>query len=134
MFYKECVQDKRKQESNTDYLRLSEQFVFWFLCVLSLPLPQLATEKADSSYMLEIDVEMFKIQEHLARLYTRLEGHHQTKAQAEAKHRQAQDRLDEIKSQFSNITSQDRKAKANGETVLQCRLMTDLIHDDDSYL
>lgn len=76
-------------------------------------------EKADSSHMLEIDLEMFRTQEHLARLYTRLEDYHQTKAQVEVKHRQAQDDLETMKNQFSNITSQDSKAKANGKTVLR---------------
>lgn len=82
-------------------------------------LPQLAMDKADSSHMLEKDLEMFRIQENLARLYTRLEDHHQTKAELEAKHRQTQDRLEEIKGQFSNITNQDSKTKANGESFMQ---------------
>lgn len=83
-----------------------------------LSLSQLAMEKADDDYMLEINLDMFRIQEQLARLQTRLEDRHNTKAQAEAKHWQAQDQLEATKSQCSSITSQDRKAKANGETDL----------------
>lgn len=74
-------------------------------------------EKAAASNIQEICLEMFRIQEQLARLQTRLEDRHQTKAQAEAKHRQAQDQLEEIKCQYSSDASQDRKARANGETV-----------------
>ncbi len=75
-------------------------------------------EKADANHMLEIGVEMFRIQEQLARLQTRLEDRHHTKAQAEAKHQQAQDQLEAMKNQCSSITHQDSKAKANGETDL----------------
>lgn len=78
---------------------------------------QLALEKADAKHILETGVEMFRIQERLARLQTRLEDRNHTKAQAEAKHLQAQDQLEAMKSQYSSITSQDSKAKANGETV-----------------
>lgn len=86
--------------------------------MLPLPLPQLAMKKEDDNLMLEMGTEMFRIQEQLARLQTRLEDRHHTKAQAEARHRQAQDQLEAMKSQYSIITSQDSKAKANGETDL----------------
>lgn len=79
---------------------------------------QLAQEKADAKHILETGVEMFRIQEQLARLQTRLEDRNHTKAQAEAKHLQAQDQLEAMKSQCSSITSQDSKAKASGETDL----------------
>ncbi|KAM8880531.1 coiled-coil domain-containing protein 40 isoform 2-T3 [Spinachia spinachia] len=74
---------------------------------------KLATEKADANHLLEIDVEMFRIQEQLARLQTRLDGHHHTKAQAEAKHQQAQDQLEAMKNQCARITGQNGKAKAH---------------------
>ncbi|XP_044044651.1 coiled-coil domain-containing protein 40 [Siniperca chuatsi] len=82
---------------------------------------KLAMEKADASHILEIGVEMFRIQEQLARLQTRLEDRHHTKAQAEAKHRQAQDRLEAMRNQCSSITSQYSKAKAN-VTQLQAEI------------
>ncbi|XP_028993575.1 coiled-coil domain-containing protein 40 [Betta splendens] len=78
---------------------------------------KLVTEKVESKHMLEVDVNIFRIQEQLARLYTRLEGRNQSKAQAEAQHQQTQDRLDQMKSQFSNITIQDREAKAKASQL-----------------
>lgn len=86
--------------------------------MLSHTLPQLATEKQDADHILEIGVEMFRIQEQLARLQTRLEDRHHTKTQAEAKHQQAQDQLAAMRNKWSSITSQNSKAKANGETDL----------------
>lgn len=77
---------------------------------------QLAIEKEDDKCKLEKGVEMFRIQELLARLQTRLDDRHQTKAQAETKHQQAQEQLEAVKRQHSSVTSQDGKAKANGET------------------
>lgn len=73
-------------------------------------------EKADAKLILETGVEMFKIQEQLARLQTRLEDRNHTKAQAEVKHREAQDQLEAVRSQYSTIVSQDSKVKTNGET------------------
>ena len=58
---------------------------------------------------------MYGVQEQLARLQTRLDDRQHTKAEAEAKRQQARDQLEEIKRQYSNITGQDRKDKANGE-------------------
>ncbi|XP_018534051.1 coiled-coil domain-containing protein 40 isoform X1 [Lates calcarifer] len=74
---------------------------------------KLAMEKADASHVQENGVEMFRLQEQLARLHARLEDRHQIKAQAEAKHRQAQDQLEATKSQYSSTASQASKAKAN---------------------
>ena len=61
---------------------------------------------------------MFRIQEQLARLQIRLEDRHQTKALAEAKHRQAQDQLEAMKSHYSSTASQANTVKAHGETDL----------------
>ncbi|TDH16399.1 hypothetical protein EPR50_G00020560 [Perca flavescens] len=74
---------------------------------------KLAMEKDDASYILEIGVEMYRIQEQLARLQTRLDDRHQASAQAEGKHQQAQDHLEAMKSQYSCITTQNVKAKTN---------------------
>ncbi|XP_040892417.1 coiled-coil domain-containing protein 40 [Toxotes jaculatrix] len=83
---------------------------------------KLVMEKADASYIQEISVEMFNIQEQVARLHSRLDDRHQTKAQAEAKQRQAQDQLEAMKSHYSSTTSQYSKAKTN---VSQLQAETD---------
>ncbi|KAF3687186.1 Coiled-coil domain-containing protein 40 [Channa argus] len=88
---------------------------------------KLAIEKADASHMLEMGVEVFRLQEQMARVHTRLEDHHQTKAQAEAKRHQAQDQLDEMKSQYSHLSSQNTKAKASVSQV-QSELDSLLMH------
>ncbi|XP_041790181.1 coiled-coil domain-containing protein 40 [Chelmon rostratus] len=81
---------------------------------ISLALKEkLALEKQDDNHRMETSAVIFKIQEQLARLKTKMEDRHHTKAQAEAKHRQTQDQLEAIKSQHSSITSQESKAKAN---------------------
>ncbi|XP_034400840.1 coiled-coil domain-containing protein 40 [Cyclopterus lumpus] len=83
---------------------------------------KLAKEKADTNHIQETGVEMFRVQEQLARLQTKLDDHHHTKAQAEAKHQQVQDQLESMKSQYSRISSQNGKAKAN---VSQLQAETD---------
>ena len=102
-----------RQKSQTDCF----DDLFSDSSLLSLPLPQLMMEKETASNKQEICSEVFDIQEQLVRLQTRLEDRHQTKAQAEAKHRQAQDQLEAMKSQYSSNTSQESNARANGETV-----------------
>nr|XP_020451651.1 coiled-coil domain-containing protein 40 isoform X1 [Monopterus albus] len=74
---------------------------------------KMAMEKGDTSHTQEKGVEMFRIQEQLARLYNKLEDRNQTKTQAEAKHWQAQVQVEAVKSQYSSGTSQDTKAKAS---------------------
>ncbi|XP_070832310.1 coiled-coil domain-containing protein 40 isoform X1 [Chaetodon trifascialis] len=74
---------------------------------------KLALEKEDDNHRKETGVEIFKIQEHLARLQTKLEDRHHTKAQAEAKHWQSGNQLEAMKSQHSSTSSQESKAKAN---------------------
>ncbi|XP_068178034.1 coiled-coil domain-containing protein 40 isoform X2 [Antennarius striatus] len=88
---------------------------------------KLALEKSDEKRMEDIHVEMFRIQEQLARLQTRLEEHHHAKSQAEAEHRQAQDRLEETKSQHSGITHRHLKAKAS-VSQLQAELDNLMLH------
>lgn len=79
---------------------------------------QEALEKADAKDILETGVEMFRVQEQLARLQTRLQDRNHIKAQAEAKRRQAQDQLEAMKTQHSSIINQYSKAKASGKTDL----------------
>lgn len=59
---------------------------------------------------------MFGVQEQLVELQARLDDRNQNKAQAEARHRQAQDQLEAMKSQYSNNSSLEKKAKVYGET------------------
>ncbi|XP_070710661.1 coiled-coil domain-containing protein 40 [Pempheris klunzingeri] len=88
---------------------------------------KLAMEKTDDNHIVEHGIEMFGVQEQLARLQTRLEDRHHTKEQAEAKHRQAQNQLEAMKSQYSIITSQDSKAKAN-VSQLQAEIDNLMLH------
>ncbi|XP_049428773.1 coiled-coil domain-containing protein 40 [Epinephelus fuscoguttatus] len=74
---------------------------------------KLEMEKADASHIQEKNVEMFRTQEHLGRLQTRLDDRHHTKAQAEAKHQQTQDQLGVMKSHHSSISNRAIKAKAD---------------------
>lgn len=63
-----------------------------------------------------MSLEIYRVQENLARLQDKLDDLHQTKAEAEAKHHQALDQLEVTKSQFSSTTNQHKKANINGET------------------
>ncbi len=81
-----------------------------------LPLSQLALEKAEDNQIQEMKLEVFRVQEQLVKFHTKLEDHHHSKAEAEAKHWQAQDQLEATKSQHSSLKSQESKAKARGET------------------
>ncbi|KAK1885678.1 Coiled-coil domain containing protein 40 [Dissostichus eleginoides] len=78
---------------------------------------KLANEKEDDKHLQELGVGMYGVQEQLARLQTRLDDRQHTKAEAEAKRQQARDQLEEIKRQYSNITGQDRKDKANASQL-----------------
>ncbi|KAF0037900.1 hypothetical protein F2P81_010774 [Scophthalmus maximus] len=89
----------------------------------------LAEEKADTRLTLEMGFEMSVIQEQLARLHTRLEDHHQTKAQAEAKCRQAQDQLEEVKGHHSSTLDKHSKATAS-VSQLQVELDKLILHLD----
>ncbi|KAM9857686.1 coiled-coil domain-containing protein 40 [Aulostomus maculatus] len=74
---------------------------------------KLDLEKADTSYLQEMGVEVFKVQERLATHHARLEARHLTKLQAEARHQQAQDQLEAARFQHSSATSIKSKARAN---------------------
>ncbi|KAL3067510.1 hypothetical protein OYC64_017271 [Pagothenia borchgrevinki] len=78
---------------------------------------KLANEKEDDKHLQKLGVGMYGVQEQLARLQTRLDDRQHTKAEAEAKRQQARDQLEEIKRQYSNITGQDRKDKANASQL-----------------
>ncbi|KAM9792745.1 coiled-coil domain-containing protein 40 [Neosynchiropus ocellatus] len=78
-------------------------------------------EKSDSKALEEIGVEMFQVQEHLARLQVKLEGCQQDKIQAEAEHQQIQEKLESMKSQDSNQNDHVAKAKV-AESQLQVEL------------
>ncbi|XP_063739147.1 coiled-coil domain-containing protein 40-like isoform X2 [Eleginops maclovinus] len=74
-------------------------------------------EKEEDKRLQGLGVGMYTVQEQLARLQTKLDDHHQNKAEAEAKRQQAKAQLEEIKRQYSNISSQDRKDKANASQL-----------------
>ncbi|XP_035036633.2 coiled-coil domain-containing protein 40 [Hippoglossus stenolepis] len=74
---------------------------------------KLGVEKAEASLIQEKGLKIFRIQEQLARLHTRLEEHHQNREQAETEYRQAQDQLEAGNRHFSNISNQHSKAKAD---------------------
>ncbi|KAJ4944290.1 hypothetical protein JOQ06_012834 [Pogonophryne albipinna] len=78
---------------------------------------KLANEKEDDKHLQELGFGMYGVQEQLARLQARLDERQHTKAEAEAKRQQARDQLEEIKRQYSNITGQDRKDKANASQL-----------------
>uniref|UniRef100_A0A672Y7G3 Coiled-coil domain containing 40 n=1 Tax=Sphaeramia orbicularis TaxID=375764 RepID=A0A672Y7G3_9TELE len=59
--------------------------------------------------MQEMALEESALQEKLVRLQTKLEDHHQTKTQAEAKHQQSRDQLEITKAQYSSTLSQVQK-------------------------
>lgn len=84
------------------------------LLLLLLP-PQHAVEKDDAAHIQDVGVEVYRVQELLARLQSRLDDHHQTKTRAEAEHRQALQQLEETKSRHSSMTSKVCEAKASGE-------------------
>ncbi|XP_067440355.1 coiled-coil domain-containing protein 40 [Thunnus thynnus] len=71
----------------------------------------------------EICSELFNVQEQLVRLQTRLEDRPPTKA----KHRQAQDQLEAMKSHYSSNTSQESKARAN-VSQLQAEMDNLMLH------
>ncbi|XP_013767376.1 coiled-coil domain-containing protein 40 [Pundamilia nyererei] len=72
-----------------------------------------AVAKDDASHNQELGVEVFKIQEHLVRQQNRLHDLHETKNQAETKHQQVLNQLEEIKSQHSSMTRKVCEARAN---------------------
>ncbi|KAI3352756.1 hypothetical protein L3Q82_019334 [Scortum barcoo] len=86
---------------------------------------KLAMEKAETDQKTEMYIEMFRIQEQLARLQTRLEGRHH--ANAEDKRRQAQTQLEAVKDKFSSITSQCSKANAS-VSQLQAEIDNLMLH------
>ncbi|XP_039860621.1 coiled-coil domain-containing protein 40 [Simochromis diagramma] len=80
-----------------------------------------AVAKDDASHNQELGVEVFRIQEHLVRQQNRLHDLHETKTQAETKHQQVLNQLEEIKSQHSSMTRKVCEARAN-ESQLQAQL------------
>ncbi|XP_059199638.1 coiled-coil domain-containing protein 40 [Centropristis striata] len=88
---------------------------------------KLAIEKEEDNHLQEIRIEMFRVQEQLARLQNKQDERHHTKTQAEAKHQQTQDQLEALRSQFSTASSQDTKAKAS-VSQLQAELDDLMLH------
>lgn len=67
----------------------------------------------------------------LDKIKTKLKECHQTKAQAEAKRRQAQEQLEAAKSHYLTTKSQWSKAKANGESALLVHCVAPCIQISD---
>ncbi|XP_061535990.1 coiled-coil domain-containing protein 40-like isoform X4 [Phycodurus eques] len=74
---------------------------------------EVGVEKAEVSQTEEIYVQLFREQERLKRLQTRLDGQQQTKMLAEGKYRQIQDEVEAVKSFQSCTSSQCKKTRAN---------------------
>uniref|UniRef100_A0A3Q4HMW8 Coiled-coil domain 40 molecular ruler complex subunit n=1 Tax=Neolamprologus brichardi TaxID=32507 RepID=A0A3Q4HMW8_NEOBR len=75
--------------------------------------------KDDASHDQELGVEVFRIQEHLVRQQNRLHDLHETKTQAETKHQQALNQLEEIKSQHSSMTRKVCELQAQLDSMTQ---------------
>ncbi|XP_061686252.1 coiled-coil domain-containing protein 40-like isoform X2 [Syngnathoides biaculeatus] len=78
---------------------------------------EVGLEKEEAIQTKELYVELFREQERLKRLQTRLDGQQKTKALAEAKHRQVQDELKAMKSCHSNTTKQCTKTRTNASKL-----------------
>lgn len=74
----------------------------------------MAAEKEQDSGKNEVCIQMYKIQEQLARGQNRLEAGHQARAEAEARRLQAQDQLQETESRYSNVSGLNSQATAKG--------------------
>ncbi|XP_041838285.1 coiled-coil domain-containing protein 40 [Melanotaenia boesemani] len=73
---------------------------------------KLGIKKTDASNIQDVGVEMFRIQEQLARVQNKLDNSHQTKAHTEAKHQQTQDHLEATESRHAAVNGQSSQANA----------------------
>uniref|UniRef100_A0A8C7H1D4 Coiled-coil domain 40 molecular ruler complex subunit n=1 Tax=Oncorhynchus kisutch TaxID=8019 RepID=A0A8C7H1D4_ONCKI len=69
--------------------------------------------QSESDHREELGVELYGIQQELARLQACLEGRHETNAQAAAQRRQAQDQLEGVRSQYRTTASQAGKQRSH---------------------
>jgi hypothetical protein len=83
----------------------------------------MAIERSESDHREELGVELYGIQQELARLQACLEGRHETNAQAAAQRRQAQDQLEGVRSQYRTTASQAGKQRSHGETHKDTQLV-----------
>uniref|UniRef100_A0A4W5QVW7 Coiled-coil domain 40 molecular ruler complex subunit n=1 Tax=Hucho hucho TaxID=62062 RepID=A0A4W5QVW7_9TELE len=74
---------------------------------------KMAIERSESDHREELGVELYGIQQELARLQACLEGRHETNAQAAAQRRQAQDQLEGVRSQYRTTASQACKQRSH---------------------
>ncbi|XP_055762960.1 coiled-coil domain-containing protein 40 [Salvelinus fontinalis] len=74
---------------------------------------KMAIERSESDHREELGVELYGIQQELARLQACLEGRHETNAQAAAQRRQAQDQLEGVRSQYRTRASQAGKQRSH---------------------
>nr|XP_057930526.1 coiled-coil domain-containing protein 40 isoform X2 [Doryrhamphus excisus]XP_057930527.1 coiled-coil domain-containing protein 40 isoform X2 [Doryrhamphus excisus] len=95
---------------------------------------EVAAEMAESSQTEETYVQLFRQQEMLKRLQTRLEGQHQTKILASSKRGQEQDQLEAVKACHIRTTSQCDKTRTNvsGLQTELDKLMPHLIYTQEA--
>lgn len=74
-------------------------------------------EKAEARHSEELGVELYRVQEQLARSQACLEDRHQTIERAAAEYREAQDQLETMRSQYRKHVGQASKERVYGETI-----------------
>ncbi|XP_045068914.1 coiled-coil domain-containing protein 40 [Coregonus clupeaformis] len=74
---------------------------------------KMAIERSESDHREELGVELYGIQQELARLQACLEDRHETNTQAAAQRRQAQDQLEGVRSQYRTTASQAGKQRSH---------------------
>ncbi|XP_010887627.2 coiled-coil domain-containing protein 40 [Esox lucius] len=74
---------------------------------------KMAIEKAENRYCEELGVEMYGLQQELARLQACLEGRHETNMRAAALRRHAQDQLEGVRSQYRTVAGQTRDQRSH---------------------
>ncbi|CAB1344879.1 unnamed protein product [Coregonus sp. 'balchen'] len=74
---------------------------------------KMAIERSESDHREELGVELYGIQQELARLQACLEDRHETNTQAAAQRRQAQDQLEGVRSQYRTTASQASKQRSH---------------------
>ncbi|KAL1006083.1 hypothetical protein UPYG_G00067680 [Umbra pygmaea] len=72
-----------------------------------------AIEEAEKDHRKELGVEMYGLQQELARLQACLEGRHDTTMQVAVQRRQAQDQLERVRSQYHITASQAKKQRTH---------------------
>ncbi|XP_072538881.1 coiled-coil domain-containing protein 40 [Salminus brasiliensis] len=72
---------------------------------------KVALEKAEHSQRQNLAVELYSVQQELAKMQAILEGRHEANAQASAQRRQAQEQLEHVRNQYRTATGQASKQR-----------------------